>query len=543
MSLMRNSIRLGTALLLATAGATVLTGWQLNPSPVAHVLLVCNGSSAPCPSTATPPFQKIQAAVNAAKPGDWILIWPGVYHENNAAKHAGVWVGTGNLHIRGLDRNSVIIDGSNGTAANPCPSAPALQDFTPRNGIEVTADDVSVQNLTVCDYLGRDGEEGTQIWWNGGDETGQIGMGGYSGSYLSATATFHPVFRKGANPVSHFFAGYGIFVSNARGPGVITHSYASNMADTAFYIGACQQACHTTLSGDVATNSFMGYSGTNSGGQLIITHSVFFGNHSGIVANSQNADPPPPQNGRCPNTTRSCTLIEHNVVVDNNNPDVPSFGKFPVHSVGPAIGAGIELAGSQYDTVRDNLIRNQGSWGVVTHDYPDPLPPPPITHCQGGFPDVMFFGSKLCDYPARGNLIYGNTFVNDGFFGNPANGDLATMGLRGNSADPRNCFWANRAPRDGGLTGLTSSPAHIERPDVDGPACGRRGTSHNSELLTQLLCSGNGIATGCSGSRYPAQTKLVVVPLPRLASMPDPCAGVPANAFCARERHGSSRLG
>jgi hypothetical protein len=35
---------------------------------------------------------------------------------------------------------------------------------------------------------------------------------------------------------------------------VITRSYASNMADAAYYVGACQQDCHATLARDTGTN-------------------------------------------------------------------------------------------------------------------------------------------------------------------------------------------------------------------------------------------------------------------------------------------------
>jgi hypothetical protein len=90
-----------------------------------------------------------------------------------------------------------------------------LQDYKARNGIEIVASGVSVQNLTVCDYLGDNGNPGNEIWWNGGDGSGKIGMGPYFGSYLSATATYHPAFHKGSSPVSAHFAQYGIFVSNA----------------------------------------------------------------------------------------------------------------------------------------------------------------------------------------------------------------------------------------------------------------------------------------------------------------------------------------
>jgi hypothetical protein len=129
----------------------------------------------PPPSSTT-----IQTAINAADPGDWILE-PGVYHEKSNAT-AGVMITAPGLHLRGLDRNLVVVDGFNGDSTAPCLNDPALQDFTARNGIEVTGTSgVSVENMTVCEYLSdADGSIGNQIWFNGGDRTGKIGRGAWS---------------------------------------------------------------------------------------------------------------------------------------------------------------------------------------------------------------------------------------------------------------------------------------------------------------------------------------------------------------------------
>jgi hypothetical protein len=119
-------------------------------------------------------------------------------------------------------------------------------------------------------------------------------------------------------------------------------------------------------------------------------------------------------------------------------------------------------------------------------------------------------------------------FLHVGFFGNPTNSDLATETL--GSHTPRNCFYRNVDL--GGR--LTSAPADIESAGVDGQPCGRPGNSNDPALTNQLVCATR-FAT-CpvrpALARYPKQTRIVMVPLPRLASMPRPCAGVPRNAFC-----------
>ena len=110
------------------------------------------------------------------------------------------------------------------------------------------ASGVTIQNLTVCDYLAGPSGHGNEIWWNGGDGSGKLGLGAYYGSYLTATSMYGP-----KDIHSSQLAQYGIFVSNARGPGTITRSYASNMADAAYYVGACQRQCNTILAHDTGS--------------------------------------------------------------------------------------------------------------------------------------------------------------------------------------------------------------------------------------------------------------------------------------------------
>src|SRR5947209_2208275 len=98
-------------------------------------------------------FRDVQAAVNAARPGDWILIGPGDHHEaktlipSGAAGDdragAGVLITTPGLWLPGMNRNTVWIDGTK-RGSSRCSNADASQDFGPadsngkpggRNGI------------------------------------------------------------------------------------------------------------------------------------------------------------------------------------------------------------------------------------------------------------------------------------------------------------------------------------------------------------------------------------------------------------------------
>jgi len=478
-------------------------------------------------------YRTIQSAVNAARPGDWVLIGPGDYHEHGTDE-AGVYVSEPNIHLRGMDRNQVIVDGTRaaptGSIPRPCDPSPAAQNFgvknpdgttAGRNGIEAfEVDGVSIENLTACNFLSAsDGENGNEIWWNGGDGSGTTNLGAYRGAYISATSTYYK------DPTSPM-AQYGIFASNSFGPGVLIHTYAGNMGDGAYYVGACPD-CNVVITDAHAQNSALAYSGTNSGGNLIIQRSEFDLNKTGIVPNSlNNDDAPPPQDGACPpgqtgpTGTSSCTVIRNNYVHDNNNPNVPAFGL----SGEAPIGTGIEISGGQNDTIVGNRIVRNGSWGVLIHDFPDTEEPPPVSHCEGGIQT-----GPVCFFQAFGNEVAGNTFTNNGFFGNPGNADI---GNEASSAVPGNCFHDNT---DTSGT-LTSDPPAIETVDgtCGGPAPG------DTTLAAQIVCASGVLeASGfppCPPdppTNYPQTTKVSMIPMPPQATMPNPCSGVPANPWCA----------
>ena len=479
-------------------------------------------------------FASIQGAVDAAKPGDWILIGPGDYHERGdrdrryrslAEEGAGVMITTPRIHVRGMDRNRVVIDGTK-PGSPKCSRLARAQDFGPRihakangrNGIEVfKAAGVSVENLTACNFLEGGGSSGNEIWFNFGDGSGRSVPGAFRGAYLNATSTYYATDKPAAS--------YGIFSSNTRGPGIFTHTYASNMNDSSYYIGACTD-CNQVITDSQAQYSALGYSGTNSGGHLIIEKSEWDHNQSGIVTNSQNNDDAPsPQLGLCPgSTSKSCTIFRDNFVHDNNNPNVPSAGSA---ALGP-VGSGIVVAGGRFDTVTRNRVVNNGSWGILLVPFPDTGTPPPIAHCEGGITNGPLPG---CYYDDWANTVSSNTFTHNGFFGNPTNGDAGEISFE---HTPGNCWFGNTNTAG---TPITSTPPDIQptHGTCGGPNSGEGPTS---PLALQLICSNQllGPCPPAPGMIYPRTTRVVMPPLPRgLQSMPDPCRGVPANAFCARK--------
>src|SRR5205823_11550731 len=139
----------------------------------------------------------LQKAVEAAAPGDWILVAPGDYKETGdhvaagGTQGAGVLVEKPGIHIRGMNRNGVIIDGTK-KHTPPCSSNPADQELGPadsgghhsgRNGIEIfKVAGVSVENLTVCNFQAGNTGAGNEIWFNFGDGSGKQMAGAWRGA-------------------------------------------------------------------------------------------------------------------------------------------------------------------------------------------------------------------------------------------------------------------------------------------------------------------------------------------------------------------------
>jgi plastocyanin len=181
----------------------------------------------------------IQAAVSAARPGDLVLVGPGVYREE-------VKVTVPSLVIRGRDRNRVVVDG----------------EFRRPNAISVTADGVAVENLTV-----RNAQANGVFW---------TGVRGYRASYVTAYDN----------------KDYGIYAFDSV-DGLFERSYASGSPDSGFYIGQCHP-CDAVIDGVTAEGNALGYSGTNAGGNLQIVRSVWRGNWAGIVPNTLDSELLPP---------------------------------------------------------------------------------------------------------------------------------------------------------------------------------------------------------------------------------------------------------
>jgi hypothetical protein len=184
----------------------------------------------------------VQAGVNAAQPGDVVLLDRGTY--KGAVDVPETKPG---ITIRGVDRNAVVFDGGN------------VRD----DAIDVEADGVTLQNMSAHDFL-KNG-----FYWHD--------VQGFTGSYLTVWNVY----------------GYGIY-SEGSTDGLVEHDYVSGAADAAYYVGECKP-CRTTLRELVARRSAVGYSGTNASGGLVIRDSLWDRNGAGILPNTYANEEDPPQ--------------------------------------------------------------------------------------------------------------------------------------------------------------------------------------------------------------------------------------------------------
>jgi plastocyanin len=312
-------------------------------------------------------YPTIQKAVDAAKPGSLVLVSPGIYKE-------AVTVTTASIVIRGLDRSRTVLDGG----------------FARDNGIKVLADGVVVENMTARNYK-RNG-----FFWTG--------VKGYRGSYLNAI-------RNGDYGIYAFDSTYGQF----------DHDYGAGSPDAGFYIGQCYP-CHALITDSISEWNGIGYSGTNAGGDLIATRSVWRDNRVGIVPNSGTEETNYPQHGM---------TIVGNTVYGNNNAKTAAIAIAQL-----AIGTGVLLAGGNDNVVQRNLVYDHDLVGIGVIPLPEKIINPD--------------DPKAINFDARRNRVEGND-VSDS--------RAADLALVTSIADPKdaggNCFSRNKFS--------TSLPVNLEQ--------------------------------------------------------------------------------
>jgi plastocyanin len=287
-------------------------------------------------------YPTIQNGVDAANPGDLVLIDKGEYRET-------VFVTTPSITLRGVDRNAVILDGK----------------FEMGTGIMVGGNGVVIENMTARNYTLNG------FYWTA--------VKGFRGSYLTA-------YNNGD---------YGIYAFGST-DGLFEHSYASGSPDSSFYVGQCAP-CGVVLNDVVGEYSGLGYSGTNSSGDMYVINSRFAHNRSGISTSTFDIELSPPG--------RDTTIIGN--VISDSGLDKEAAGFYATETLA---GNGIALVGTHNNHVERNYVVRSRNNGIVVVPILD-------RHY----------------WPSTGHVIRGNTVLDSG------RADLAAAGL----GTIGNCFSGN----------------------------------------------------------------------------------------------------
>jgi plastocyanin len=289
-------------------------------------------------------YPTIQVAVSAAKPGAAVIVGPGTYPEE-------VTVATEGLAIRGVDRFRTVVDGEG----------------TREVGFHVTADHVSVRNLTVRDYV-------------------------HSGIAFEAADDFS------ARKIDSIHnARFGISAVASHG-GAIRESFGWGSGEAAFQMADCF-GCGGIIDHVRAEMNMLGVETVNATG-VTVRGSRLVRNGVGLLARSDAAGAGAP--GRA-------LFLFGNAVTDNNTRSIPPAGI--ATSYGFPFGTGIWLAGVHNSAVLENDVSGSASYGVLVTDDLDGTSTPVNNRVQDNV--VAGAGSSL-------DLAWDGSGASDCFDGNRA---------------------------------------------------------------------------------------------------------------------------
>src|SRR5215471_11716838 len=361
------------------AGAAVL-GFPA-PSGAATVIIVRPG-------------QSIQAAADAASPGDTILVEPGIYAEPGVA----------------------------------CPANPAQT-----CGVAITKDSISLIGLT-------EGQRQVVLVNPGGQDVGvQVAKTGDPACLSDPAKTVHGSLVRGLT-VSGFGsdgldvvcadnwrvtrvravgdAEYGIFPS-LSGPGRVDHSFASGANDTGIYVG---QSHNVRVDHNLAAGNVSGFEIENSS-SVRLDHNQATGNTAGILSFTLPF---------LAVTSNSGNQIDHNLVLTNNKANTCTPGG-DVCAVPP--GSGIAVVAADSNRVDHNQVRGNNSFGIIVANL-----------CSAFHLSPAQCAALGIDPNPDGNHIVFNKVTGNGASPSPLLAPLPGADLLWDGAGAGNC-WAGNVAR------------------------------------------------------------------------------------------------
>jgi hypothetical protein len=253
-------------------------------------------------------YATIQAAVDAARPGDVVRIAPGVYDQSVVipeAKHDVV--------VRGEDRNRVVVDGGRRRGV----------------GIEVRGAGTAIENLTVRRFR----TAGILVESPRGTPRP---LRGWRVSYVTALGDGR----------------MGVAARGARG-GTVEHVLSRGHTEAGVMLADCDP-CDAVVVDSAADGNRAGFEARDAGGNVVVARSHFRRNRIGVVLVSE-------RTGEAAALQRDVT-VAGNAIVDNDDPRAPGGGD--------RFGIGVLIRGGLRDAVARNLIASHPAAGVLLEGSP-----------------------------------------------------------------------------------------------------------------------------------------------------------------------------
>jgi len=356
------------------------------------------------------PGESIQAAIDAASPGDTILVEPGVYQETGNTQF-GLRIATDNLRLIGKVRKGqgdagkvrLIAYGTQRTGIYAAPAA--CGPSVPVGGCPEQLQGFEIRGFTVEDFP-------------------------LNGIQTRFVKDFRIIRNESVRNLEN-----GIYPTISA-HGLVQENVSYGSLDTAMWVAASE---HVRVIGNEMTESTIGLEITVSNDVHVIQNEVY-GNTLGIGLFHPNAA------GNLPLPVMDNWVIEHNRVYDNNlpNPAPPTTFQGGLPS-----GIGILLVGVSNHVIAKNTVEDNGFVGIGVLGWCTALSPNPLRNC-----DVF---PPQADPAVNNNRVSQNKVAGNG--GSPPGGildflaaDITYFELEGSSG---NCFEKNKPA---GFTFFTSEP-------------------------------------------------------------------------------------
>jgi hypothetical protein len=344
------------------------------------------------------PGQSIQASINGAKPGDTILVEPGVYRETGNGRY-GLRISTANLRLIGkvvpgrgdAGKVRLVRNENQETGIYAAPAGCEYDAYATTCPSKLHG--FYVRGFTVEDFP----RNGIQTRWVDGFE--------FIGNESA---------RNRNNGIYPTLSANGMVRDNV--------SYGS--LDTAMWVAASE---NVRVINNVLYDSVIGFEITVSN-NVWVTQNRIYNNTLGVGLFHPNGA------GNPPRTVMKNWVIEHNHVRDNNRPNDAPTGSFQAN-LPPGIG--ILLAGVSDHVIAKNRVADNDFVGIAVLGW---------CTANAGTPNDCSLNQPIADPAANNNRIALNTVTGNGLSAPPIPiaflaSDITYFEFEGSSG---NCFEKNR---------------------------------------------------------------------------------------------------